>query len=105
MTKSTAPVGQYTGTDQYPTATPIPGRPTSPTRKKRQLRSVLSSRPVPWFLFLFNLVVAVAVGVGGHHIHVHGQTLHGTQQILTSAGMGAVAIGAGVGLLKRRQRA
>jgi hypothetical protein len=52
------------------------------------MKSVLSSRPGLWFLFLFNLAVAVAVAaaVGGHHIHIHGQTLHGTQQIMTAAG-------------------
>jgi hypothetical protein len=62
------------------------------------MKSLLASRPVLWLLFLFNLVVAVAAGVAGHHIHIHGQTLHGTQQILTAAGMGVVALGAGAGL-------
>ena len=51
-------------------------------------------RPVLWFLFLFNLAVAagVAAGVGPD----------GPQQLLTSAGMGAVALGAGAGLVRRR---
>ena len=30
------------------------------------MKSLLSSRPVLWFLFLFNAAVAVAVAVGGH---------------------------------------
>ena len=56
------------------------------------VNSPLSSRPVLWFLFLFNLVVAVSAGFG----------LDGTQQIMTSAGMGVVALGAGAGLVLRR---
>ena len=63
-----------------------------PDSKGNTLRSLLSSTPVLWFLFLFNLVVAVAAAFG----------LHGTQQITTSAGMGVVAIGAGIGLVQRR---
>ena len=56
-----------------------------------------------WFLFLFNAAVAVAVGAAGHHLHIHGQALHGAQQIATApAGMGIVALGAGIGLLRRR---
>jgi hypothetical protein len=55
------------------------------------MNSLLSSTPVLWVLFLFNLVVAVAAGFG----------LDGTQQILTSAGMGVVALGAGAGLVLR----
>ena len=56
------------------------------------LKSLPSSRPVLWFLALFNLVAAVAAGFG----------LHGTQQIMTSAGMGVVALGAGTSLVLRR---
>jgi hypothetical protein len=56
------------------------------------MKSLLPSRQVLWFLFLFNLVVAVAAGVG----------LDGTQQMMTSAGMGVVALGAGAGLVMRR---
>jgi hypothetical protein len=55
------------------------------------LKSLSSSKPVLWFLFLFNLVVAVVAGF----------VLHGAQQLTTSAGMGAVALGAGAGLLLR----
>ena len=73
-----------------------------PTRKESLMKSLISARPVLWFLFLFNATVAVAVGVAGHHLHVHGQTLHGAQQIATAAGMGIVALGAGIGLLRRR---
>jgi len=52
----------------------------------------LPSRPVLWFLVLFNLVAALAAALG----------LHGTQQIMTSAGMGVVALGAGASLVLRR---
>ena len=73
-----------------------------PARKETPMKSLLASRPVLWFLFLFNAAVAVAVGAAGHHLHIHGQTLHGAQQIATAAGMGIVALGAGIGLLRRR---
>ena len=73
-----------------------------PIRKDKLMKSLLSSKPVLWFLFLFNAAVAITVGVGGHRIHIHGQTLHGTQQITTCAGMGIVALGAAVGLLWSR---
>ena len=63
-----------------------------PDSKGNNLKSLLSSTPVLWFLFLFNLVVAVAAVFG----------LHGTQQITTSAGMAVVAIGAGIGLVQLR---
>ena len=60
------------------------------------MKSLLSSRPVLWFLFLFNLVVAVASGFA----------LHGPRGIVTTAGMSAVSLGAGIALLLRRpQRA
>ena len=68
------------------------------------MKSLLSSRPVLWFLFLFNAAVAVAVAVGGHHLHLHGQTLHGTQQLMTAVGMGVVALGAGTALARRRTK-
>jgi hypothetical protein len=58
------------------------------------MKSLLSSRPVLWFLFSFNLVVAVAAGL----------VVDGTQGIATSAGMGVVALGAGVALLTGRAR-
>jgi hypothetical protein len=58
------------------------------------LKSLPSSRPVLWFLVLFNLAAAVAAGLG----------LHGAQQIMTSTGMGVVALGAGASLVLRRAR-
>ncbi|MFE2425867.1 hypothetical protein ACFXJ5_03750 [Streptomyces sp. NPDC059373] len=54
------------------------------------MKSLLSSRPVLWFLFLFNLVVALAAPF----------VVDGAQGIATSVGMGVVAIGAGLGLRK-----
>jgi hypothetical protein len=58
------------------------------------MKSLLSSRPVLWFLFLFNFTVAVvaATAVGG------------SQGIVTSVGMGVVSLGAGLGLLKNRKQ-
>ena len=56
------------------------------------LKSLPSSRPLLWFLVLFNLAAAVAAGLN----------LHGPQQLMTSAGMGVVALGAGAGLVQRR---
>lgn len=58
------------------------------------MKSLLSSRPVLWFLFSFNLLVAVAAGF----------VLDGAQGIATSAGMGVVALGAGAALLTGRAR-
>ena len=57
-----------------------------------------------WFLVLFNLAVALVVGIGGSHLHLHGHTLHNSQQIMTSVGMGVVALGAGAALLLRRPK-
>ncbi|WP_328500468.1 hypothetical protein OG828_06905 [Streptomyces sp. NBC_00457] len=45
-----------------------------------------------WFLFLFNLTAAVAAPL----------VVDGTQGYLTSAGMGVVSLGAGMGLLRSR---
>jgi hypothetical protein len=70
--------------------------------KGRPMKSLLSSKPVLLFLFLFNAAVAVAVGIGGDHIHIQGHPLHGSQLVMTCAGMGIVALGAGIGLLRRR---
>jgi len=73
-----------------------------PTRKEKLMKSLIPARPVLWFLFLFNAAVAIAIGAAGHHLHLHGQTLAGSQQITTAAGLGIVAVGAGIGLLRRR---
>lgn len=54
------------------------------------MKSLLSSTPVLWFLFLFNLVVAVAAPF----------VVDGTQGIMTAVGMGVVSLGAGVSLLR-----
>jgi hypothetical protein len=56
------------------------------------MKPLLASRPVLWFLFLFNLVVAAAAPF----------VVHGAQGVLTSVGMGAVSLGAGVSLLRTR---
>jgi hypothetical protein len=66
------------------------------------MKTLLSSRPVLWFLFLFNAAVAVTVALAGHHIHLHGHTIAGPQQIMTAVGMGVVALGAGSALARRR---
>ncbi|MFE7978930.1 hypothetical protein [Streptomyces shenzhenensis] len=56
------------------------------------MKTLLSSRPVLWFLFLFNLVVAAAAPFA----------VDGTQGVMTGAGMGAVSLGAGAALLRGR---
>lgn len=56
---------------------------------------MLASRPVLWFLFLFNLLVATAAPF----------VADGAQAVLTTVGMGAVALGAGVSLYRTRRRA
>ncbi|MFI5967027.1 hypothetical protein ACIA8J_33345 [Streptomyces asoensis] len=56
------------------------------------MKALLSSRPVLWFLFLFNLVVAAAAPF----------VVDGAQGVLTAAGMGAVSLGAGAGLVRDR---
>ncbi|MGW3287452.1 hypothetical protein ACWDR3_22725 [Streptomyces sp. NPDC001002] len=56
------------------------------------MKPLLASRPVLWFLFLFNLVVAAAAPF----------VVDGTQGVLTSVGMGAVSLGAGVSLVRTR---
>jgi len=68
------------------------------------MSALLNRKPVLWFLFLFNLAVALVVGAAGSHLHVHGHTLHGSQQLMTSVGMGVVALGAGAALLRRRPK-
>ncbi|MFJ7998794.1 hypothetical protein ACIQ7D_16855 [Streptomyces sp. NPDC096310] len=54
------------------------------------MKSLLSSRSVLWFLFLFNLVVAVVAPF----------VVDGAQGVVTAVGMGAVALGARIGLLR-----
>ncbi|MEV3913238.1 hypothetical protein [Streptomyces canus] len=54
------------------------------------MKTLLSSTPVLWFLFLFNLVVAAAAPF----------VVDGAQGIMTAVGMGVVSLGAGVGLLR-----
>ncbi|MPY64570.1 hypothetical protein [Streptomyces spongiae] len=54
------------------------------------MKSLLSSKPVLWFLFLFNLVVAAVAPL----------VVDGAQGIATAVGMGVVSLGAGVGLLR-----
>ena len=56
------------------------------------MKTLLSRRPVLWFLFLFNFAVAVVAGA----------TVDGSRGITTSIGMGAVAIGAGIALIRGR---
>ncbi|MFF4587944.1 hypothetical protein [Streptomyces sp. NPDC001388] len=56
------------------------------------MKTLLSSRPVLWFLFLFNLVVALAAPL----------VLDGTRGVTTAVGMGVVSLGAGVGLVRDR---
>ncbi|WP_371670181.1 hypothetical protein OG985_22645 [Streptomyces sp. NBC_00289] len=58
------------------------------------MKTLLSSKPVLWFLFLFNLAVAAVAPFA----------VDGAQGLVTSAGMGVVAVGAGVGLLQGRAR-
>jgi hypothetical protein len=65
------------------------------------MSALLNRTPVLWFLFLFNAAVAVAAG---GHLHVHGYSLHGSQQVMTAAGMGIVALGAGAALLLRHPK-
>lgn len=58
------------------------------------MKSLLSSRPVLWFLFLFNLLVALVTGLA----------MHSAQGRVTSVAMGVVALGAGAGLYRGRVR-
>jgi len=63
------------------------------------VKSLLSSKPVLWFLFSFNLVVALALGFAPV---ADAAGLGGIQQIVAVAGMGAVSLGAGAALLRNR---
>lgn len=56
------------------------------------MKSLMSSKPVLWFLFLFNLAVAAAAPF----------VVDGSQGVMTAVGMGVVSLGAGVSLLKGR---
>ncbi|WP_405908277.1 MULTISPECIES: hypothetical protein [unclassified Streptomyces] len=56
------------------------------------MKSLLSSKPVLWFLFLFNLAVAAVAPFA----------VDGSQGIMTAVGMGVVSLGAGVGLVRGR---
>lgn len=58
------------------------------------MKSLLSSPPVLWFLFLFNAAVAAIAPFA----------VAGPQGLLTSAGMGVVALGAGSGLYTRSRQ-
>ncbi|MEW1720550.1 hypothetical protein [Streptomyces sp. NPDC093109] len=58
------------------------------------MKTLLSSRPVLWFLFLFNLVVAAVAPF----------VVDGTQGVMTSVGMGVVSLGAGTSLVRDRGR-
>ena len=59
------------------------------------MKSLLSSKPVLWFLFLFNLVVAALAPF----------VVDGAQGVATAVGMGVVSLGAGVALLRGQGRA
>ncbi|MDQ1047323.1 hypothetical protein [Streptomyces sp. V4I2] len=59
------------------------------------MKSLLSSKPALWFLFLFNLAVAAVAPFA----------VDGAQGIMTAVGMGVVSMGAGVSLLRGRQSA
>jgi hypothetical protein len=57
------------------------------------MNSPLASRPVLWFLFVVDLVVAVVAPFA----------VDGARGALTCVGMGAVALAAGVSLLRTRR--
>ncbi|KOU56333.1 hypothetical protein ADK57_42630 [Streptomyces sp. MMG1533] len=59
------------------------------------MKSLLSSKPALWFLFLFNLAVAAVAPFA----------VDGAQGVMTAVGMGVVSMGAGVSLLRSRQSA
>jgi len=68
------------------------------------MSALLNRKPVLWFLFLFNAAIAIVAIAAGSHLHLHGHTLHGSQQVMTAAGMGIVALGAGAALFLRRTK-
>lgn len=88
---------------QVTPACPQPAPFTAPQPGRKNIMSALLNRkPVLWLLFSFNLALAVAIGAAGGHLYVHGHNLHGSQQVMTAAGMGIVALGACAALLRRR---
>jgi hypothetical protein len=66
------------------------------------MSALLNRKPVLWFLFLFNAAIADAAAAGGHHVHFH--SLHGSQQVMTAAGMGIIALGTAAGFYQDRRR-
>ena len=66
------------------------------------MSALLNLKPLLWFLFLFNTAAAIAVGAAGSHLHIHG--LHGSQQVITAAGLGVAALGPGAALFLRRPK-
>ncbi|WP_210585075.1 hypothetical protein [Streptomyces sp. GESEQ-35] len=56
------------------------------------MKSLLSSKPALWFLFLFNAVVAAVAPF----------VVDGTQGVATGIGMAVVSAGAGVSLVRER---
>ncbi|MFI0089655.1 hypothetical protein [Streptomyces bobili] len=58
------------------------------------MKKLLSSRPALWFLFLFNLSVAAVAPFA----------IEGSQGVMTAGGMGVVSLGAGVSLIRDRDR-
>jgi hypothetical protein len=56
------------------------------------VKALLSSRPVLWLPFLFNITVAAVAPFA----------VDGTQGLATSADMGVVSVGAGIGLMRSR---
>jgi hypothetical protein len=58
------------------------------------MKTLLSSRPVLWFLFLFNISVAVIAPFA----------VDGAQGVATGVGMGVVSLGAAVALLRGSPR-
>ncbi|MFJ9622988.1 hypothetical protein [Streptomyces sp. NPDC101181] len=60
--------------------------------RREPVKTFLSTRPVLWFLFVFNTAVAFAAPF----------LVNGPQGVATAIGMGAVALGAYLGLQRER---
>ncbi len=101
MTRIAPTPARPTCAGEYTPTTPVPQVHSSPVPEGARGKSLLSSKPVLWFLFLFNLAVAVAAVAVGNHLHIHGHTIHGAQ---VAVGMGAVALGAAAALFSRREQ-